>query len=152
MTDCNELAVVQALAARVARINGTGDYSVDINGNVPVQRIDFDSQLDEMPLVGVVLQSAKFIDQGTSPRFPAEEAFIEIVGCIKRGDDRTSALALLMDMRHAVLDEPDGGDVISECCTSLRLDSFEVFLATSSEAFSQVSLYLTARWDGAQEY
>lgn len=139
MSDDTELALLEAMAARAARIDGTGDYFLDIGGRVPQQRIDFASMVDDMPLVGVVLHGADFDDVGDAAHFFDQKTGVELVGCIRNGD----VLKLLADMKRAAFTPAD--DFINRCVT-LMPDGWHVFLASEGEAFSQVSLYLIARW------
>jgi hypothetical protein len=143
MSNDNEVALLDALAARVARINGAGDYKTDIGGRVPKQRIDFATLTDDMPLVGVVLHGGEFKDVGDAAHYFDQETALELVGCIRADDDGTDVLDLLLDMKRAAFDEAD--DCIRRCVT-LTPDGWHVFLASEGEAFTQVSLYLVARW------
>jgi hypothetical protein len=140
----DEIQLLDAFAARVMRINGAAPYTTDVGGRVLKQRIDFSSATDDMPLVGVVVHGGEFRDQGVSPRYSDQETQVELVGCIRAGDN-TNPLQLLIDMKTAAF-LPIADDVIDTCVSVLRADGWHVFLAEQGEAFTQVSLYLTARW------
>lgn len=174
-----EYALLKALSARVARINGSaGGYHYDIEGRVPEQRIDFADRVDDMPLVGVVLHGGEYEDVGDAAHYFDQKTGVELVGCIRSEDGNTSPLLLLSDMKKAVFtantlllvytlaaggedavlldigDEAGSAaalaseaapDVVQQAVT-LAPEAWQVFLASEGEAFTQVSLYLNARW------
>jgi hypothetical protein len=141
----NEVDLLTDMAARVARIDGSAPYQVDIGERVLTQRIDFDAHLDEMPLVGVVIHGGEFVDVGNSPRYADQQTVIELVGCIKNDDEATDPLKLLQDMKTAAFTLLSG-DAFDLCVNQLRATEWRAFLARNGELFTQVSLYLVAHW------
>lgn len=146
MTDATEASILAAMVARMERIDGSDGYTITL-GSVEEQRIDLSGETDSMPLVSVVVPGGSIEDEGTSPRYVSQEMQIELVGCIAAGrENRTKPLDLLLEMKRAAFEPPDTADVITDCVSYLRATDWAVFLARKGEPFTQVSLYLTARF------
>jgi hypothetical protein len=146
--DITEAALLDAAALRVARIDGNAPYATAVTAPVLKQRIDFDSFLDSMPLLGVVVHTGEYQDQGDSPRYPVQETTIEFVGCLRATSDSAASLAMLADMKRAIFDNSGtaAGDALTGCSV-IRPIRYNIFLAANGEEFTQISFFISARWD-----
>lgn len=108
MADSKRQKIVSAIVARMQGIDGTGDYTFDLNGHVGDSRTDWDAGDDEtgraseLPAVSVFDGDANANPSSPNPRSTIHAMSVLIRGFTARGETAANARNLIKDIQRAI--------------------------------------------------
>lgn len=145
MSVFDEKALVQAIMARLARIDVGYGYSVTIgSANVWEQRQKFDPKLDTLPAITVIYLGGDFDPMGVAPRYYEQLSTVHIVGIIAAGqEDKYPPLDFLRDIKQAAMTPLEGENLPMNAIIPLNT---RVFLAQPGDNFTEVHFTLRPQW------